>query len=68
MNINLFKFSVNSKALNTNQTYQAKTRPFYQSNLFQRKFMMYKNIYNVSKMNNTDSRLSINVNKKIICC
>lgn len=68
MNINLFKFYVNSKALKTNHAYQAKTRLFYQSNLFQRKFMMYKNLYNVSKMNNTDSRVSININKKIICC
>ena len=67
MNINLFKFSVNSKASKNNQSSQVKTRQFYQFNLFQRKFMMFKNLYNVNKINNTDSRYTNSENKKIIC-
>lgn len=67
MNINLFKFSVNSKASKNNQSSQVKTKQFYQFNLFQRKFMMFKNLYYVNKINNTDSRYTNNENKKIIC-
>jgi len=67
MNINLFKFSVNNKASKNNQSSQVKTRQFYQFNLFQRKFMMFKNLYNVNKINNTDSRYTNSENKKIIC-
>ena len=66
MNINLFKSSANSKASKTNQSSQVKTRQFYQFNLFQRKFMMWKNLYNVNKINNTDSRHTNSGNKKII--